>query len=223
MLKFFKYKWAKGPKVTSFRRCNGGTAAIEMAFILPLFMGLTMGGIEVTWYANTKMKVSQLALHAADHSSRMGSSTALQNLPVFEDDVNDVMTGTLLQGESINLEENGRVIISSLQVNATGGQWIAWQRCDGNPNFTSSHGQQGAGKNHNSFPGMGYAGRRVTARPGEAVMFAEIRYQYEPIFDIFDKTAEEYVMSEIAAFNVRDDRDLTQIYPSPGTPVKNCY
>ncbi len=223
MLKFFKNKWGNGPSLRSLRRCEGGTAAIEMAFILPLFIGLTTGGVEVTWYANTKMKISQLALHAADHSSRMGSSTSLQNLPIFEDDVNDVMTGTLMQGESIKLAEHGRVIISSLQVNPTGGQWIAWQRCDGNPSFTSSHGAQGAGKTHNNFPGMGYSSRRVQARPGEAVMFAEVRYQYEPIFDVFDHTAQEYVMSEIAAFNVRDDRDLAQIYPTPGTAVKNCY
>lgn len=223
MLKFFKNKWANGPKLSSLHRCQGGTAAIEMAFILPLFIGLTTGAIEVTWYANTKMTISQLALHAADHSSRMGDSTSLQSIPVFEDDVNDVMTGTLMQGESINLEENGRVIISSLQINATGGQWVAWQRCDGNPAFGSTHGAQGAGKTHNNFPGMGYTGRRVQARPGEAVMFAEVRYQYEPIFDVFDTTSEDYVMSEIAAFNVRDDRDLAQIYPSPGTPTKNCY
>ena len=223
MLKFFKNKWANGPKLRSIRHCQGGTAAIEMAFILPIFIGLTTGGIEVTWYANTKMSISQLALHAADHSSRMGGSTSLQSIPVFEDDVNDVMTGTLMQGENINLEENGRVIISSLQVNATGGQWVAWQRCDGNPAFQSTHGQQGAGKTHNNFPGMGYASRRVQARPGEAVMFAEVRYQYEPIFDVFDMTSEDYIMSEIAAFNVRDDRDLTQIYPSPGTTTKTCY
>jgi TadE-like protein len=222
MLKFFKNKWVKGPKLRSLRRCQGGTAAIEMAFILPLFIGLTTGGIEVTWYANTKMKVSQLALHAADHSSRMGTSTVLQNLPVFEADVNDVMTGTLMQGESIQLKEHGRVIISSLQRNPTGGQWIAWQRCDGNPAYDSTHGLQGAGATYNSFPGMGFAASRVQARADEAVMFAEIRYQYEPIFDVFDMSSDDYIMSEVAAFNVRDDRDLSQIYSSPAEQQKTC-
>ncbi len=222
MLKFFKNKWANGPKLRCFRKCEGGTAAIEMAFILPLFIGLTTGGVEVTWYANAKMKISQLALHAADHSSRMGTSTVLQNLPVFEADVNDVMTGTLMQGESIGLEEHGRVIISSLQRNAQGGQWIAWQRCSGNPNFDSTHGLQGAGATGTSFAGMGYTGRKVTARDGEAVMFAEVRYQYEPIFDVFDNSQEDYVMSEIASFNVRDDRDLSQLYASPGENARLC-
>lgn len=222
MYTFLKSKWVKGPSVRSLRRCEGGTAAIEMAFVLPLFLALATGGIEVTWFANTKMKISQLALHAADHSSRMGTSTVLQNLPVFEADVNDVMTGTLMQGESIGLEENGRVIISSLQRNPSGGQWIAWQRCAGNPAYDSTHGVQGAGATGTAFPGMGYANRRVQARAGEAVMFAEIRYKYKPIFDVFDNSAEDNILSEIAAFNVRDDRDLTQIYASPGETPKLC-
>lgn len=222
MLNKLKSKWSLGPKVKSLRRCQGGSAAIEMAFLLPVFMGLTTGGIEVTWYANTKMKVAQLALHAADHSSRMGTSTVLQNMPVYEADVNDVMTGTLLQGESINLEQNGRVIISSLQRNASGGQWIAWQRCDGNKSLASSYGTEGTGKTGTAFQGMGYPGNKVAAREGEAVMFAEIRYKYEPIFGIFESTADNYVMSEIAAFNVRDDRDLTKIYPTQGVTAKTC-
>ncbi len=222
MLAYFKKKWAQGPKLRSVAACSGGMAAVEMAFILPLFIGLTAGGVEVTYYSNTRMKLAQLALHAADHASRMGTSTVLQNLPVNDGDVNDVMAGTLLQGDSIDLRNKGRVIISSLQQNSSGGQWIAWQRCDGNPLYDSTHGIEGNGKTGTSFPGMGYNGKKITARAGEAVMFAEIRYKYEPIFDIFETTDEEYIISEIATFNVRDDRDISRLYRTSGAPVKTC-
>ncbi len=215
-------KWKNGPRVGSFGRANGGVAAVEIAFVLPMFITLLTGGVEVTNYANSKMKVAQLALHAADHASRMASTTALQNVPVTEADVIDVMDGTLLQGDGLDFRTNGRVIISSLQRNASGGQWIAWQRCRGNSAYPSTHGLQGAGATGTGFAGMGYAGKKFTARAGEAVMFAEVRYQYDSVFDLYDGVIGRNMFSEIAAFNVRDDRDLTKIYPVAGVTAATC-
>lgn len=222
MFTTLKNKWKNGPSLGGFKTANGGVAAIEMAFVLPLFITMLTGGVEVTNFASAKMKIAQLALHAADHASRMASSTALQNVPVTEADVIDVMDGTLLQGDNLDVRTHGRVIISSLQRNASGGQWIAWQRCRGNASLPSTHGVQGAGSTGTGFAGMGYTGKKFTARANEAVMFAEIRYEYDSIFDIYDEIIGRNMFSEIAAFNVRDDRDLTKIYPAAGVAAATC-
>lgn len=197
-----------------------GAAAIEFAYVLPMMAALVSGGIETTNYVWTRTQVSELALHAADHASRMGSAAVLSKVPVTEANIKDVLIGTALQGESVNLRNRGRVIISSLQQNATGGQWIAWQRCLGDPKFKSSDGPEGTGLVGNSFKGMG--SQKITARNGQAVMFAEIFYEYDPLFPLFEEFVPQKRFSETAAFTVRDDRDLSTIYPVTGVVADRC-
>jgi len=57
------------------------------------------------------------------------------------------------------------------------------------------------------FPGMGEPGREITASPGTAVMFVEVAYTYDSLtpFEIFDGR----IITYTAAFNIRDNRDLT--------------
>lgn len=203
-------------------RDNSGIAMVELALTFPILLTLATVGLETTNYATTKMRVGQLALHAADHGSRMGSGAQLKNIQITEADVNDVLVGTGLQGGSIDLLDKGRVIISSLQRNPSGGQWIAWQRCIGNPKFASHFGKQGAGATGTSFLGMGPAGSKIKAQPGEAVMFAEVDYEYEPFFPGFALTGMQLNFYEYATFNVRDDRDITQLYPAAGSPNRLC-
>ena len=140
---------------------------------------------------------------------------------MWEFDINETLVGGERLGESIGIFENGRVIVSSLQRNADGGQWIAWQRCRGAKNHISSYGVEGDGATGMSFPGMGDAANRITASNGTAVMFIEVSYTYNSItpFDFLDGNEINYT----AAFNIRDNRDLTQIYQTnPAGPFADC-
>ena len=68
---------------------------------------------------------------------------------------------------------------------------------------------------------MGEAGAEITATPGNAVMFVEVAYNYQPIVPL--STLEDKEITYTASFNVRDNRDLSQVYP--GTPpalVASC-
>jgi hypothetical protein len=199
------------------RNCSG-LAMVEFAFTAPLILGMGMLGTETAYFVITHMQISQIAMQVADNTSRVGEQDVLVARKVFERDVNESLVGAEKMGENFGLFRQGRVIISSLQRNAQGGQWIAWQRCRGAKVHNSSFGVQGVGATGTGFTGMGVPGRQITASAGTAVMFVEIAYDYDSVtpFELFDGRTITYT----AAFNIRDNRDLTQLYA--GGPVASC-
>lgn len=203
------------------RRDQRGVALIEFAYSLPLLMILGLGGAEVTNYAVTHMRVSQIAVSLADNASRAKQEIVSGVPRMREYDVNEAFLAAALQAGNLDMEDNGRMILSSLQTNSSDGQWIQWQRCFGDADYSSTNGVEGDGQTGTSFPGMGPSDRRVMAEEGFAIMFAEVVYDYDPL--IFDRFVPDGPIRKVAAMYVRDDRDLTQIYnPSPAAPVNRC-
>src|SRR3546814_1196324 len=74
----------------------------------------------------------------------------------------------------MDFKTHGRIILSSLERNADGGQQIHWQRCYGDLDVASSYGEAGDGEEGTDFPGMGPDGAEVTAAAGAAVMFVAV-------------------------------------------------
>lgn len=204
-----------------------GMAMIEFAYALPLMLGLGGYGIEMANLATVNQKISQSALALADNMSRVGAESALSTVQIRESDINDSFIGLTRQTGTLNLTSNGRVILSSLEQNASGGQWIHWQRCIGTKNVASSYGPQGTGATGTSFAGMGSPSARITAPPGSAVMFVEITYDYRALFGTMFFPAR--TIRYEASFVVRDNRDLVGpsggvgVYnPNPAAPVRAC-
>ncbi len=192
------------------RRLRGdtsGLALVAFGFAAPLVLGMGMMGTDTALLVITHMQVSQVAMQVADNASRVGDASGLSSRRVFEYHIADTLIGAEHLGASIRLFERGRVIISSLQRNNRGGQWIAWQRCRGEKLVPSRYGAQGTGRNDTSFAGMGEPGRIITASPNTAVMFVEVTYDFESVtpLNLFNNQTIFYT----AAFNVRDNRDLT--------------
>lgn len=203
------------------RRLSGdtsGLALIEFAFAAPLVLGMGMLGTDTAYLVITHMQISQIAMQVADNASRVGEQDVLTARKVFERDIAETLIGAEKLGQNLDFYDNARVIISSLQRNAQGGQWLAWQRCRGAVQHTSSYGVEGNGATGTSFPGMGVPGRYITASQGTAVMFVEVAFDYEPVtpITVFENRRIVYT----AAFNVRDNRDLTRLYA--GGPVARC-
>ena len=204
---------------------RSGVAAVEFAITLPFLLGAGLMGLEVANRAVVQMQLSQLAAHVADNASRIGDTATLQDRRIYENDINDLFRGALIQaGRRVDLFENGRVIISSLEVvpETEDRQYIHWQRCMGKKEHVSSYGLEGDGIN-GGFPGMGPKGEEVWAFPDEAVMFVEIAYDYESIIGGTFGFDDEVLVT--ASFTVRDDRDLTQIYQrneDEPDPVSSC-
>jgi hypothetical protein len=203
---------------------TSGLALVEFAFAAPLVLGMGMLGTETASLVIAHLQVSQIAMQVADNATRVGSTDVLAARQVFERDIAEVLIGAEKLGAGLELYDSGRVILSSLQRNADGGQWIAWQRCRGAKAHLSSFGEEGDGASGTGFPGMGEPGRQITASQGTAVMVVEVAYDFDaptPL-SLFDGNEIRYT----AAFNIRDTRDLTGGPSSNGLfnggPVADC-
>lgn len=201
---------------TSLARDSSAVALIEFGYTLPVLLLLSLTGIEQTNWIITKMQLSQVALQLADNASRMG--TTIQGVKnVSEVSIAEVYSGGKLQSGGLDLQTNGRVILSSIEPkanpNTTDQYRIQWQRCYGNLTNASNYGVQGdvtaAGV------GVGPAGRKVKAMDGDAVMFVEVFYRYTPIFS--SAVAPSATFDEIATMTVRDPRKLGVQPTSTGT------
>jgi hypothetical protein len=206
------------------RRSTSGLAMTEFALAAPMLMTASLWGFETVNQAIVQMEISQLAVHVADNASRIGDVSTLDNRKIYEGDINDVFVGANLQGASIDLFEHGRVIVSSLEVvpGTEDQQYIHWQRCMGKRRHPSSYGAEGDGK-ATGIDGMGPEGEKIYAFQDDAVMFVEVSYAYQPLISRVFTSVEE--LSATAAFTVRGDRDLTQIYqrdPFDPDEVADC-
>ena len=189
---------------------TSGLALVEFAFSAPIVLSMGMMGTDTALMVVTHMQVSQVAMQVADNSSRIGEQDVLTARKVYERDVNETFVGAEKLGENARIFNQGRVIVSSLQRNTSGGQWIKWQRCRGAKQYNSSFGLEGVGATGTSFAGMGAPGRLITASAGTAVMFVEVAYDFQSItpLNLFNNQQIVYT----AAFNVRDNRDLNSLY-----------
>lgn len=207
--------------LTRLRRDQRAVAMIEAAFTMPTLIFGGLAGLEVANLMITHTRVSSVALSVADNASRISSGSNLALPQVRETDVNDVFTGAQLQAGNLNMLANGRIILSSLETNITGGQWIHWQRCYGSKPYGSRYGSQGTGLVGTAFPGMGPAGREVRASNGAPVMFVEIYYDYQPF--MFESFIGSKRIEYTAAFTVRDARDTSNIFnPAPIALIGSC-
>lgn len=211
--------------IVALARSNSGAALTEFAMALPLLLMAGLWGAEVAHKAIMQMRINQIAVLVADNASRVGENSLLGETKLYEADIDDVLVGADVQGgAAFGLYDRGRVILSSLEVvpDTEDRQYIHWQRCLGERHHVSRYGMAGDGL-HSSFPGMGPSGEEIQAISGEAVMFVEVAYEYEPLFSsVFVKST---VLSATAAFNVRHNRDLSQIYqrdPDDPDPIADC-
>lgn len=205
----------------SLRRDTRAVAFIETAFTLPVLLTAGLGGLEIANLMITHTRISSVALAAADNASRISSGSNLALPQVREIDVNDVFTGAQLQGGNLDISTNGRIVLSSLELNADGGQWIHWQRCFGAKQWGSNYGVEGTGATGTGFAGMGPVGAEVKASTGNPVMFVEIFYEYQPF--MFGSFVGNKRIDYSAAFTVRDARDTSNIFnPNPASTVRTC-
>lgn len=210
--------------LTRLRRDTRAVTAVEFAFVLPLLLTAGLGGIELANIAVTHMRINQIAVSLADNASRMKQETVNGAPRIREYDVNQAFVASQLQAKGLDFKRNGRLILSSLKVNGDGGQYIQWQRCQGDKlSEKSAYGNEGTGKTGSAFPGMGPAGYQVKAESGSAIMVAEVAYDYQTIVPY--KFFGDQTIRKFAAMTVRDDRDLSEpgiFNPSPTAPKSGC-
>lgn len=199
-------------------RDERGLAFVEFAFAGPLLLLLTLGGLEVANYALTHLKVNQIAMTVADNAGRV-------TVGIDEANLYEVFAGAGVIGESMDFEENGRIVLSSLQDNEQNGnkrgQMINWQRCWGDLDVDPAYGVEDDGREDDSLEdGMGPPGNRIASIPGTAVMFAEVTYEYRPLISSTIVPVSSTIRHE-SAFNVRG-RQNNDISNTQDLPELEC-
>ena len=161
---------------------SGGAAAVDFSLALPMMLILGLMGAEIANMTSANLAVSQIALSVADNASRLGQTDNSGVTPTIrEADVDAVLFGALQQGAPLGIATRGRIILSSLERDATTGkQYIRWQRCRGSLVRASAYGNDSTlnGLNGPVITGMGSGAQKATARANSAVMFAEVFYEY---------------------------------------------
>lgn len=199
---------------------SSGLALIEFAFAMPILMVLGLTGAELTHYITTRMRVSQVALHLADNSARIGTGSQLAAKTITETDINDLLTGAGLHAGELDLFTHGRVVISSVEPvakpNTSNRFKIAWQRCRGAHGYVPQYGEQG----DTGLVGVGPVGQQVTAPDNGAAMFVEVAYRYQPLID--GDLAPDLEIREVASMLVRDTRDLREVYNNENAEEASC-
>lgn len=196
---------------------NSGVALIEFAFIAPMMGFLIISAVELAYLAQIHMRVSEVANTVSDNASRVTRG-------IDEVNIREVFAGANVLGEPMDFEENGRIVLSSLQENGHNGsregQVIDWQRCWGDLNIASLYGEEGKGRDDNSLEhGMGRTGNEVTSEGTNAVIFAEVSYEYTPLF--LHSVVGEKTLRYESAFSVRD-RNNRHISNGRNLQVMDC-
>ncbi|HQS95480.1 MAG: pilus assembly protein TadE [Novosphingobium sp. 17-62-19] len=194
----------------SLIRNSEAVSVLEFALVLPVFMTLGMYGAEIAWLNAAALEVSQVAVSMADNASRMGQTDNSGVTPTISDaDVDSVLAGALEEGSTVALEENGRVILSSLEAHpVTGKQRVHWQQCKGKSTKKSTHGKpDDTGLLPSVLNGLVLGGKTITAPSGSAVMIAEVWYEYNGLFGTL--FVDNIVIHEEAAVIARDDRSIS--------------
>jgi hypothetical protein len=223
-------------RVRRFGRARRAVAFVEFAYTLPIIMVLMLGGVEVSNYVTTKMRLNQLALMAADNTARIGTGSLLAAKTISEAQINDVLTGVAMSAgtctqrvKCLDLMNQGRIIISSIEkdvVNSTSANKkykMGWQRCAGAKNWASTYGEpsnSGTGQNKDGF---GPAGQQITSPDDDsATMLVELYYEYRPIITSRYLYNMDLTITEVASMPVRDRRDLTQVYNNEAVDQNLC-
>lgn len=204
--------------VARLRGDPSGVAMTEFALAMPLFLTAGLWGVELANYQLASMRIEQIAATVADNGSRIGDYSTLQNRKIYESDIDDLFIGANLAAGKLNVFDKGRIILSSLEVNSVGKQYIHWQRCVGVKAVASSYGKEG---DVLTTTGIGPTGSQVSASANDAVMFVEVQFDYQPLVSsTFIGTP---TIKSVASYTVRSSRDLSQVYQTtPVSPKMAC-
>lgn len=219
-----------------------GAVLVEMGLALPIILLLGLGGLELSRYALTVLRMNQIAAAVADNAGRVRQA-------LDETDVNEIMIGGKLMGGG-DFAANGRIVLSDLEqrTNTSGPnglgatssanpngyrQWIRWQRCAGALSRSSSYGvptngsgvavtdldntsnvDHGAVQTAANMDGMGPAGQQIASAGGTAVMVVEVFYTYRPMIPFYS-----FASSSIHVFEAYNIRQRTGFSVSNGAKL----
>ena len=206
-------------RARDFLRDRRGVAFTEFALILPLFIGVAVGGIEIANLMLVNMRVQRLATQMANIVAQRGASQR----PLSEDQVYDVLAAMDVAAAPLDIRRNGRVVLSAVLGEDTNADntadvsRIKWQRFDGG--LVSAPSAIGCWST--STLATLKNNRQLTLV--ESFFHAQVTYRYQPIFvNVMSYLKVPDTIVRTAAFRGRGStfRDVLAVEGFP--PKRNC-
>ncbi len=164
--------------IRRLRRCQSGVAFTEFALALPLFLGITVAGLEITHMVMATMKVQRLATMTADLVSQNGvSGNRLSEMQIY-----DILSAVDVSAQPLDLRTHGRIIVSAVggvDTNNDGDadvNRLLWQRFEGGMTDTTPLLGCWSTSNVARLP----SGRQLSTN--ETMFHAQVTYAYQPLF-----------------------------------------
>lgn len=149
-----------------FRRDRRGVVAVEFALMMPVFLLLLLGCVEVAQYVLLHQKMQRSATTVADLMTRNSGWEAAEIADMFEA-VAHVAT-------PFDMTERGVVIMSGLTGRPDGNAQIGWQR--------KGAGGLAAGSEIGSQGAVIVPPDGLVIPTGQTVIVAEVKFDYDPVF-----------------------------------------
>ncbi len=155
-----------GEALRAFWRRDNGVAAVEFALTLPVLIGLSLTGFEVSSYAMLNIKLQ----HAATSMAQL--ATMEEELPAAT--LDGMFASVTHIVKPFTFGGRGRAFVTGIGEAAPGdGPTVRWQRSGaGSLSVASKVGSIGGAA---SVPGD------LTISPTQAVIAAEVIYDYQPM------------------------------------------
>ena len=129
---------------------------------------------------------------------------------IDETDVNNILLGAKLSGDSIKILEKGRIVVASVEDNTattadTTDALVRWQRCDGlyvPATYTTTQLGVYAG-------GVGKTGNKIIAKSNAPIIFVEIYYEVPLLVPGMSTVmfGDNRIIRYSSAFIIRDRND----------------
>ena len=196
-----------------------GVAFVEFALVLPLFIGVTVAGVEIANLMLVNMRVQRLATQMANIVAQRGASQR----PLSEDQVYDVLAAMDVAAAPLDIRRDGRVVLSAVLGEDTNSDNIVdvsrikWQRFDGG--LTSAVPQIGCWSTSTTAT---LTNNRQLTR-GESYFHAQVTVRYRPVFvNVMSYLNVPATITRTSAFRGRGStfRDVLSVENLP--PKQNC-
>ncbi len=150
--------------IAMLRGNRDGTLSVELAFAMPMLVGLLLTGVEFTRYVMIVQKVERTSATIAD--------LVAQSYTLSEAGIANLLSASGHVMEPFDIAAEGNIVVSSISAAGGAPATINWQRAHGGGSGGSSaFGAEGETAN---LP----AG--FTVQDGDSVIVCEAYFDYEP-------------------------------------------
>lgn len=201
---------------------TGGLAFIEFAYVLPIFLGFGMVGLEFTNVVLARQKTERIASTAAD-------VIASNQVQPNERQIGDVFAAVPQIAKPFEFGGDGNVVLTAVVGVFDSGanevqNKVAWQRCMRPNSHASRVGTQWTSTNDIADGPEAQLSNSLQLGQNQMVIVAEVFYPYramisQGLVDAF--LPENNIFTETATFRTRGGA-IMNVTPVTGQPMHDC-